>query len=244
MQPVRGCPPGSSDPTLAALVRRLPAFPALRAVSSCDASVPLLVALSASLLALTLAACGGGGGSTSLTSEVNTPQPQTTSAGAAGRPGHTIGPLRVSGGGSAQFEVSGGDNSIQDYGSEAGQSELRRAAEAVHSFYVARVGEEWASACSYLAKSTAAGLGQLAASSPQVRGKGCLVVLRALTKPPTPSLQRQITTLDAAALRRQGEKAFLIYLAPPGRTVYAMPLTLEGGEWKLGGIAGAELQGA
>jgi hypothetical protein len=44
------------------------------------------------------------------------------------------------------------------------------------------------------------------------------------------------------AVRHRGEQAFLIYVAPPGRTVYAMPLKLEDGEWKLGAIA-AELPG-
>jgi hypothetical protein len=200
-----------------------------------------LVALSASLLALTLAACGGGGSSTSTSSssEASTPQAKTATKSAA----HALGPLRVSGGGSAQFKVSGGDNSIQEYGSEAGESELRQAAAALHAFYVARVGEEWGRACSYLAKSTAGGLQQLAASSQRLRGKGCGGALDALTKPLSPSLQRETTTVDAAALRHEGEQAFLIYTAPPGRIVYAMPLSLEGGEWKLGALSGAELPG-
>jgi hypothetical protein len=225
-----------------------------------------LVVLSASLLALTLAACGGGGSSTSSPPPSSTPAttqasgspPSKARSETGAKPGYpkqgqgakgsaltedSTGPLKVSGGGSAQFKVSGGDNSIQEYGSEAGASELRQAAAAVHAFYAARVSEEWARACSYLAKSTAAGLRQLSASSPRLRGKGCAGALDALTKPLSPSLQRETTTVDAAALRHEGEQAFLIYTAPPGKTVYAMPLRLEGGEWKLGALAGAELPG-
>jgi hypothetical protein len=233
-----------------------------------------LAAATAVVLSLGLAACGGGdstsSGSASASMEGSSAESQTSmtpspssegkgekkrasgkqgSGGEGSRPGSSghhvdAAPLKVTGGGSAQFEVSGGDNSVQEYGAEAGESELREAAEAVHSFYVARLGGEWALACSDLSRSTAEGLQQLAEKSPQLKGKGCAGGLDAFTKPLSPSLQRQLTTLDAAALRTEGEQAFLIYTGPPGRTVYAMPLRSEGGEWKLGAITAAALPGA
>lgn len=152
-------------------------------------------------------------------------------------------PLEVSGGGSEQFKVKGGDNSVQEYGEEAGEGELREAAQAVHSFYVARAAEEWAEACSYLAKRTIEGFEELAAKSPQLKGKSCAALLAALTEPLSASLQRQATTVDAAALRHEGEQAFLIYTGPPGKTVYSMPLSLEGGAWKLGALTASVLPG-
>jgi hypothetical protein len=224
---------------------------------------PLLAALAAAALA----ACGGGASTpTSASTQATTAtRPKSAGAGKTGSkprgavpdnrpapivavphpsPKARVTPLEVSGGGSAQFKVSGADNSVQEFGSEAGESELSEAAAAVHAFYAARVSEEWARACSYLAKSTTAGLGQLAASSARLEGKGCAGALDALTKPLSPSLQRETTTVDAAALRHDGAQAFLIYTGPPGKTVYAMPLKLEGGEWKLGALSGAELPGA
>ena len=153
-------------------------------------------------------------------------------------------PLKVSGGGSAQFKVKGGDNSVQEYGAEAGGSELREVAERVHSFYVARVASEWARACSYLSAHEIQSLERIGASSPQLKGKDCAAALAAFTKQVSPSLQRQLTTVDAAALRSEGEQAFLIYTGPPGKTVYAMPLSEEGGEWKLGALSASALPGA
>ena len=133
---------------------------------------------------------------------------------------------------------------MQEYGAEGGESELREVAERVHSFYVARVAGEWAKACSYLSAHQVQSLEQLASKAPQLKGKKCAGALAALTESVSPKLQRQLTTVNAAALRSEGEQAFLIYTGPPGKTVYAMPLSEEGGEWKLGAISAPTLPGA
>ncbi len=225
-------------------------------------------AICALVVALFLGACGGGdeetqtkagtasvpvevGSSTEASEQGKDLKQEDTGRGGSGDSQKEQGashinaaPLKVSGGGSAQFRVKGGDNSVQDYGGEAEESELREVATRVHSFYVARVAGEWARACSYLAKSTIEGFEKLAAGAPQLKDKGCAGVLDALTESPSPSLQRQLTTVDAAALRSEGEQAFLLYTGPPGKTVYSMPLRLEDGEWKLGALNGSALPGA
>ncbi|HEY8502695.1 MAG TPA: hypothetical protein VIL21_08415 [Solirubrobacterales bacterium] len=151
-----------------------------------------------------------------------------------------MGPLRVTGGGAGQFRVEGGDNSVQGFGAEAGAGELRRAAAAVHAFVVARVGEEWRRACSLLSADEREALERASPSSGPGSG-GCAAALAHFTTRVSPSLARAITTVDAASLRRAGERAFLLYTAPPGRTVYAMPMASEDGAWKLGAINGAVL---
>jgi hypothetical protein len=197
-----------------------------------------LGALSA-LLALAPLACGGPGESSATT------QPTRAQGGgeAAGSQALPLAPLRVPGGGSAQFRVKGGDNSVQEFGAEAGEAELREAAEAVHAFYVARVASEWSRACALLSEAQIESLEKFAAESPEVHGTGCPAALAALTKQASPSLARQLTTVDAAALRRESEQAFLIYTGPPGKTVYAMPLRREVGAWKLSALNGAVLPG-
>jgi hypothetical protein len=145
-------------------------------------------------------------------------------------------PLRVSGGGSGQYRTRGGDNSIQNFGEEADESELEAAAEAVHGFYVARAEEEWSRACSYLAQSMLAQLEQLAEQSPQLSGKECPAILQALTRPLPASARRETTVVDAGSLRREGERGFLIYYGA-GKTVYAITLEDEGGTWKVGSLA-------
>ena len=149
-------------------------------------------------------------------------------------------PLKVSGGGSAQFRIKGGDNSIQEFGDESDESELQEAAEAVHSFYVSRAAEEWDKACSYLAKGNIEQLEQLGSQSPQSKNAGCAAILKAFTRPVPASVNREITTVDAGSLRHEGEQGFLIYYGA-GHVTYAMPLRDEGGAWKVAALSGTTL---
>ena len=200
-------------------------------------SPALLLAL-LTLSCLLLVGCGGGSPSSPPT-EVATGPSAPTSSG----PALPVGPLKVSGGGAGQFTVKGGDNSVEEYGEEAGATELRQVAESVHSFFVARVREEWTRACALLDASVRQGLEKLAAQSLESKGKGCPGGLATATKPISPVLARDLTTMDAAALRHEGERAYLIYTGPPGQTVYAMPLVDEDDTWMLGAIDGVVLPG-
>lgn len=149
-------------------------------------------------------------------------------------------PLEVSGGGSEQFRTKGGDNSIQEYGEESDESELREAAEVVHGFYVARAEGRWDDACSYLAESNIRELEQLANQAPESAGADCPTVLKAFTRPLPAAVDREITTVDAGSLRREGDQGFLIYYGA-GHVKYAMPLTDEGGTWKVAALSGTTL---
>jgi hypothetical protein len=231
---------------------------------------PIAVLLAVALAALLLGACGSGssptdsGGSTATeaSAQANGAQEQGGSreqqGGANGdgpqgqesAPGkgpkkftaaEVSTPLKVSGGGSKQFIVKGGDNSIQEFGEESGESELQEAAEAVHGFFVARAEGDWTAACSYLSKSMTEQLEQLAQSSTQLKDKGCASFLEAFTSRLPASTWKEITTVDAGSLRLEGEQAFLIYYGAPGKTVYAMPLAQEDGKFKVGALSGNAL---
>jgi len=149
-------------------------------------------------------------------------------------------PLKVSGGGSAQFRSKGGDNSIQEFGDESDESELREAAEVVHDFYVAQAQGEWSRACSYLAKSNIEQLEQLGSQSPQLKNAGCAPILKGFTRPLPASVSREVTTVDAGSLRHEGEQGFLIYYGA-GHVTYAIPLKDEGGTWKVAALSGTTL---
>jgi len=163
-------------------------------------------------------------------------QPNDSSSGAK----DVATPLQVSGGGSEQFRSKGGDNSIQDYGDEGDESELREVAEIVHSFYVARAEEKWDSACSYLSKGNIEQLEQLAAQSPEYKDAGCAPILKAFTRPLPAAVQREITTVDAGSFRSEDEQGFLIYRGAD-QTVYAMPLSNEDGSWKVAALSGSAI---
>src|SRR5262249_53544635 len=68
-----------------------------------------------------------------------------------GGSGGEFGPLRMPGGGSAQFRQPG-STANEGYGHEADRSELEQAAREVHDYLVARAGEAWPSVCSYFGK--------------------------------------------------------------------------------------------
>jgi hypothetical protein len=150
-------------------------------------------------------------------------------------------PLKVSGGGSNQFLTKGGDNSIQEYGKESGESELQEAAELVHGFFVARALGHWEKACSYLSKALSEQLKQLATSSTQLGDKSCASFLESFTGRLSASAWRENTMVDAGSLRLDNEQAFLIFYGAPDRTVYAMPLAREDGTYKVGALAGNPL---
>lgn len=145
-------------------------------------------------------------------------------------------PLRVSGGGSAPFRKPGGDNSIQDFGGEADEAELEEAAEVVHGFLVARANEDWAAACSYFSKAMVTQLEQLASQSGQLKDKGCPPIIDALTASVSSVIRQALTEVDAASLRYDDERAFLIYHGAEGID-YFMPLVREGGAWRVSALS-------
>jgi hypothetical protein len=155
-------------------------------------------------------------------------------------PNHAVpvAPLQVSGGGSGQFRVRGGDNSIQEFGDEASESELEEAATALHDFYVARAREEWRRACANLSQAVAAQLEQLAEEAKQGQ-VSCPTALATITPGLGPRLTRETTAVDAGSLRREGDRGFLIYRDGEG-TVYAINMADEDG-WKVGALAGVPL---
>lgn len=146
-----------------------------------------------------------------------------------------------SGGGSEQYKVKGGDNSVQEFGEEAGQSEFEAAATALHNFLDARAQGNWAAACEYMAKGTIESFEQLASRSEGLQGASCGEILEKLTNPAAqPAMKAEAAKADVGSLRVEGDRSFLIYTGTEG-TILAMPMADEDGEWKVGSLAGTPL---
>lgn len=175
------------------------------------------------LLAVGLTGCGGDSGS-------------TTSTARSREEGPRVLPLKVSGGGSAQFRVEGGDNSIANFGAEAPHRELRAAAALAHDYLAALVTEDWAGACRRLSTKVASGVERLAAAVPEFEGKGCSAALAKLIGSVSPAAGRQATLLDAAALRHKGGLSFLIYHGAGGHSFF-LKLVREGGDWEVDALS-------
>lgn len=215
------------------------------------------------LVAVSLSACGGGGESSSSSSaEATQAQTGGASAGAGSAKGEAKGgegegkaspaekgeaakftPRRHSdsGGGSQQFIQKGGDNSVQEFGQEAGRGEFEAAASAVHDFLDARAAGDWAAACEYMSKSITESFAKLAAQAKQLKDTSCAGILEKLTNPAARSaMKREAEKADVGSLRVEGDRAFVIYRGPKG-AVLAMPMTNEGGDWKVASLAGTPL---
>lgn len=157
-------------------------------------------------------------------------------------------PVEVSGGGSGQLTVKGGDNSIQEFGEEADESELAEAAEALHSYYVAVSQDDWPTACSYLAEEVKSGLEKFNSKSGGQRG-ACEEALDGLFGSRSAEVRSAFTKVDAVSLRRDGDQAFLLYHGSEYDTggsygkgdLYSMTMRVEDGGWKVVFAAGNQM---
>jgi hypothetical protein len=223
------------------------------------------VAAAAVLLAAGVVACGGSSSSSSSSSSTTTTsstQAESKSGsgtesqqGAGKQPGQgrepagsdggeTHAPVAKShhdsGGGAAQFRVKGGDNSVQEFGAEAGGSELDEAAATLHGFFDARAEGDWTKACTYVAASVTGSLQKLAGSSKQLKGKGCGAILEAVSGGVPRSTLEEAAEADVGALRVEGDRSFLLYHGAHN-TNYAIPMAKEDGAWKVAALAGTPL---
>jgi hypothetical protein len=142
--------------------------------------------------------------------------------------------------------VKGADNSVQEYGVEAGESERREAAIALQAYLNARAREDWGAACSLLAKRPMEQLErvQRAAAKQGKELNGCAATLALLREGEAQSLQQaQIT--EVLSFRGEGDvsgdPSYLLFSASPQNTLYSMPMYLQGGTWKVGLARAAEL---
>lgn len=216
-----------------------------------------------------LAACGGSGGdSTATQTEASRPAEGgaegggekgsahgSNGKGSSGAGRGSEGGGRSSGGGSsggggnasgshersARFKVQGGDNSIQEFGSEGGASQRSKAEVAIEALYDAYRSGNWQLICSkYLSSANLEEIKGIAEQSPKLKGSSCAEVLGESLQaggqrtPDTPAGK-------VASIRIKGEVAFALFRGIDGKG-YAIPLRLEGGHWKLTALAPTPLE--
>lgn len=216
------------------------------------------------LLAVALSACGGDSSSstttaaTTATEAAGKGQAESKARGTASKPAAKSGESKAggqskessssefvprhhvdSGGGSKQFQVKGGDNSIQEFGGEGGSSEFEAAAAVLHDFLDARADGDWAAACRYMSKRTIESFNEM--QSNPGKKLGCAKILEVLINPDAKQLMKaEAAKADVGSLRVEGERGFLLYTTP-GSGAQAIPMENEGGTWKVASIAGTPL---
>lgn len=175
------------------------------------------------MLATALAACGGSSGSsTSGSTEASTTKPTATSESST--------PAQAEP--SRQFIKPGGGNEIPEFGKEADAAEREAVSGIVEENMKARAAGDWAGQCSSLAASVIKALGKTA--SP-LFGTGCAKDLEAEAAGAPKYILANNMTGPIAALRVKGKSGYALYHGTKGAD-YAMPMTNEGGDWKVGAL--------
>jgi hypothetical protein len=195
----------------------------------------LLATALIALLATGLAGCGDGDSSDSTaTSTTRESSPTAGGGGQEAKDGEG-----ADDDGSASFRTPGGDNSIQDFGKEAGAKEAAEAESNLRTYLDARASLDWAAQCRGLAKTAAAPLEELASRSSQLKGKDCAAILESLLGSSPRSTFANTLNGGIASFRFQGDRGFVLYHGAKG-VDYFVPMVKEGGEWKIGAISPSE----
>jgi hypothetical protein len=136
----------------------------------------------------------------------------------------------------------GGDNSVQDFGSEANSADKLAVARVLTAYLGAITGGDAETACSLLSSQTAAGIERLAAGgSAGSAAKGCPAVLKQISSRLASSGQfGDLSHPRVLSVRVDGERGFIIFKGP--KEVYNMPLVSESGVWKVAAIGPIPLQ--
>lgn len=143
-----------------------------------------------------------------------------------------------SAGGSDQFRDKT-DSPLLDFGEEGSEAEREAAASVVHGFYAARARGDWAATCAALSRAVLAKIEHLATSATNLQDASCSSFLKTFTRLGDRE-RRESTVVDAGSLRQRGATGFLIYYGPR-EVVYAMPLSREGGVWKVASLSSKTL---
>jgi hypothetical protein len=150
-------------------------------------------------------------------------------------------PHHDSGGGTAQFATKTADNSIQESGTEGSAAETQAAAAVLHAYLDARVARRWSDACFYLSAGFAATIETLAERYAKDKAiESCPEVLEAFVSGSSQRALIETARADVGALRIEGDHGFLLYHGPGG-VPYAMPMVIEGRDWKVGSLEGTPL---
>jgi hypothetical protein len=169
-------------------------------------------ATSVLVLAALAAGCGSGGSSTSAPSVAATSQ-----SGAS----------------------SGGEASIEEFGSEA-EGASRAAILGAFTGYLRSIAAgDSGEACVYLSAAVKHSLSQLSASGSQ-EGAGCPVALSQLLAPAAAAIARRQARGRVIKARVKGAQAFVVFHAP-GAKLYQLTMVREDGKWEAATVTASVL---
>jgi hypothetical protein len=123
----------------------------------------------------------------------------------------------------------GGEESVEEFGSEAEGSSKKAVLAAEHVYLSAVAERDFREACSFLSASVQRSLERFAV--PKLKAKGCPAILPQLLASTAPGVARQQAEGEIKRVRVNGNMAFVIFHAP-GARLYVLAMRREGGAWK------------
>jgi hypothetical protein len=136
--------------------------------------------------------------------------------------------------------AKGGDNSIQEFGVESASTDRIAATRALKTYLDARAADDWGQACAEISAGLKAEFRQFGEQSTPGKPSSCAKGLRMLTAEVPPSALRTAATIRVLSMRVKGSTAYAVYRNGEG-TPSAIPMSREGGEWKVGALDGSVL---
>lgn len=133
---------------------------------------------------------------------------------------------------------AGGEASIEGFGSEAEGSEREQILAVFAAYLNAIAGRDYRAACSQLAVNARSSLAQIAGKAGSKAG--CAEILQKLLSPSAPAISAQQAEGAIARVRFEGDRGFVVFRAP-GADLYEMPMSKEGGDWRVGLVAASVL---
>lgn len=138
---------------------------------------------------------------------------------------------------SKAFVTPGGDNSIQEYGSEGDADERTEALVVIKAVGKASETGQWAEVCAkYLSAKNLEQFELIAEKIPKFQGKSCTDILAGLSPGQKGISSPTEPKEGVASIRKDDENAFAIYVGADGGH-YAWPMAIEDGALKATALA-------
>jgi hypothetical protein len=190
--------------------------------------------LTATLTAMLLTGCGGSdhGGSTGSQSGAASAPAGKQQAKPTGARQENSGAGSGDTGRKRESHFEGGEEEVEAFGSEAQGSVKGKVLATERSYLSAIATKSYEQACARLAPAVTGSLHKMVKGS----GAGCGEILPKLLSPTVAAVARQQLQGEVVRVRVEGEQAFVIFHAP-GARLWTLPLSNEGGGWKVATLA-------
>jgi hypothetical protein len=193
------------------------------------------------LAAIACAGCGGGSNSSTSTEEPGVETGVTTEAtGAAGSGGAAEAGGPSSNGKPHRSHFHGGEEDVEEFGSEAAGSEKEAVLSTEHKYLAAIAIGDYNTACRLISSNLDEEFGELVQGSGSGTSPKCKQFLPHVVASNAAQIARQQLSGKVVKVRVEADQSFIVFHAP-GARLFVFPMHRESGGWKVGAISSTVL---